>query len=231
MTKQVIDISEHNLRRGVIDWQRVKESGVFGVMLRAGWAGYEGGIVWDESIEESIMAAHRAKLHVGLYLYSYTKSPQAAHRSAAEITKFAERFMGIIDMPLAFDVEETNLPCLIGQGKQGLTDTVIAFLFEVQRSGWRGVFYTYTAFALTYLDMRRLAAREMWVADYRADEKIMREQLGREISMWQYAGESGKCDGVTGPCDRNHCYVDYPLEIAKSFQNGLLFNTSAGGAQ
>lgn len=228
MRKQVIDISEQNLHKGEVDWERVKSSGVFGVMLRAGKADYAGEIKQSENIGQSIMAAHDAGLHVGLSLYSYTKSPAAAHRAAARLIKFAGSFIGAIDMPLAFEVKETKLPCLIGQGRQGLTDTVIAFLFEVNRAGWRGIFHTYTDFALTYLDMKRLKTREIWIADYRGDENILREQMARDISMWQYAGESGSCDGVDGACGRSCCYVDYPFEIAKSAQNGLGPGSSTG---
>lgn len=229
MGKQVIDISEHNVRRGAIDWQRVKASGVEGVMLRAGWAGYEGDIVFDDSIEENIAAAHAAGLCVGLYVYTYTKTPEAAHRAAGQVIELAKRHEGKITLPIAFDVEETHLPCLVSQGKEGLTDTVIAFLFEIERLGYYGVFYTYTAFALTYLNMQRLAARDLWIADYRGDESVMQRQLGRkDYGMWQYIGSKGMCEGVIGACDRNHCYIDYPPHIAKRMLNGLFWNPPTG---
>ena len=216
MIKQVIDISEHNVRRGAIDWQRVKASGVAGVMLRAGWAGYAGDIVFDESIEENILAAHAAGLDVGLYVYAYTKTPAAAHRAAGQVVALARSHVGKITMPIAFDVEETKLPCLISQGKEGLTDTVIAFLFEVERLGYYGVFYTYTAFAMTYLNLQRLVGRDIWIADYRGDEAVMQRQLGRkDYGMWQYIGERGACDGVPGGCRQSRCYIDYPHYIAK----------------
>lgn len=225
MNKQVIDISEHNVRRGAIDWQKVKASGVDGVMLRAGWAGYEGDIVFDDSIDESITSAHAVGLDVGLYVYTYTKTPVAAHRAAGQVVELAKKHPGKITMPIAFDVEESHLPCLISQGKEGLTDTVIAFLFEIERLGYYGVFYTYTAFALTYLNMQRLISRDIWIADYRGDEAVMQRQLGRrDYGMWQYAGDNGRCDGVTGACNRSHCFIDYPLHIAKHMFNGLFWN-------
>ena len=70
----VIDISVHNTRRGRIDFQRVYNSGVRGIMIRIGWAGYEGEIVEDESLEDSVIRAAAAGLGVGLYVYSYCTS-------------------------------------------------------------------------------------------------------------------------------------------------------------
>lgn len=224
---EIIDVSEHNVRRGTINWHAVKASGVTGVMIRIGWAGYEGGIAdnnaVDQSLDASIRGAYAAGLNVGLYVYTYTKTPAAARIAAAECVEIAKRYAGMINMPIAFDVEETALPCLTQQGKAGLTDTVIAFLDEVKRRGYYSVWYTYTAFAIQFLDRTRLASYDLWIADYRGNEGLMQSQLGRSTyGMWQYLGDQGTCSGVTGPCDRNYCYKDYPAVIAAAGLNGLI---------
>ena len=224
--QEVIDISEHNVRRGAINWSAVKAAGITGVMIRIGWAGYEGGIAANNAIDKcldtSIREAHVAGLDVGLYVYTYTKTPAAARIAAAECVEIAKRYPGMINLPIAFDVEETTLPCLIQQGRKGLTDTVIAFLEEVKRLGYYAVYYTYTSFAMQYLDQTRLAPYDLWVADYRGDEALMQRQLGRsDYGMWQYIGDRGTCAGVTGACDRNYCYKDYPVVIAAKGYNGL----------
>ncbi len=223
---QLIDISEHNVRRAAIDWQRVKASGITGAIIRIGWAGYEGPIAannaLDPSLDASIRGAHAAGLNVGLYVYAYTKNPAAAKIAAAECVEIAKRYPGMINLPIAFDVEETKLPCLIAQGREGLTDTVIAFLDEINAGGYYGVWYTYTAFIVQYLNTQRLRAYDLWIADYRSNEALMRQQIGRsDYGMWQYIGDAGSCPGVTGPCDRNYCYIDYPAIIAQQGLNGL----------
>ncbi len=227
---EIIDISEHNVRRGAINWKAVKAAGIAGVMIRIGWAGYEGPIAannaLDQSLTSSIRGARSAGLDVGLYVYTYTKTPAAAKIAAAECVEIAKRYPGMINLPIAFDVEETALPCLTQQGKSGLTDTVIAFLDEVKRLGYYAVWYTYTAFAIQYLDRARLAAYDLWIADYRGSESLMQSQIGRsDYGMWQYLGDKGTCAGVTGPCDRNYCYRDYPLLIAAAGLNGLAAGT------
>lgn len=228
--REIIDISEHNVRRGAINWPAVKAAGITGVMIRIGWAGYEGGIAdnnaLDQSLDASIRGAHAAGLDVGLYVYTYTKTPAAAKIAARECVQIAKRYPDMINLPIAFDVEETALNCLTAQGKTGLTNTVIAFLDEVKRLGYYAVLYTYTSFAMQYLDRARLAAYDIWVADYRGDETLMRSQLGRsDYGMWQYIGDKGVCAGVTGPCDRNYCYRDYPAVIAAAGLNGLVAST------
>lgn len=223
---EIIDISEHNVNRKSIDWLKVKAAGVSGVMIRIGWAGYDGGIASnnaiDQNLDASIIGAHAAELNVGLYVYTYTKTPAAAKVAARECVEIAKQYPSIINLPIAFDVEETSLPCLTQQGVSGLTDTVITFLDEVKRLGYYAVWYTYTAFAAQYLDRTRMTDYDLWVADYRDNEALMQRQLGRsDYGMWQYLGDNGTCSGVTGACDRSHCYVDYPAEIAKAELNGL----------
>ena len=187
MEKLIVDISEHEIRKnGFRPRELAKKAD--GIMMRLGWAGYNGELALDDDIDELIEASLAAGLHIGLYLYCYCKSPSAANLAANRAIQFVERYKGKIDLPIALMVSETHLPCLINQGKEGLTDTVIAFLFEVERLGWQGMFATYTAFAQTYLDMKRLKPRELWITDYRMDEDVMRNQLGRsDYAMWRYA--------------------------------------------
>ena len=230
---EIIDVSEHNTRRGAIDWKKVKASGVTGVMIRVGWAGYDGHIAanngLDDAFEANIKGAAAAGLDVGLYVYSYCKNPTAARIAAEECVEIAKRYPKIITLPIAFDVEETELNCLTIQGPDGLSQTVNAFLFAVEQLGYYGVFYTYTSFALQYLNLSMLKRRDFWVADYVHNEEKIRSLLGRDFGMWQYIGDKGRCDGVTGACDRNYCYRDYPLDIAKVFKNGLFWNPPTGG--
>ena len=231
---EIIDVSEHNTRRAKIDWEKVKASGVKGVMVRIGWAGYDGRIAdnggLDDAFEQNIIGAYNAGLDVGLYVYSYTRDPAAARIAAEECVEIAKQFPQMITLPIAFDVEETNLSCLTMQGKDGLANTINAFCFAVEQLGYYPIVYTYTSFAVQHINMAMIKSRDFWVADYRNNEELMRKQLGRDFGMWQYIGDAGKCEGVTGACDRNYVYVDYPIHIAKQFKNGLWYNPLTGGS-
>ncbi|WP_312645698.1 GH25 family lysozyme [Hydrogenoanaerobacterium sp.] len=214
----VIDISEHNVRNGRIDWERVKASGVHGVMVRIGWAGFDGKLMVDKSLDDSITRAHAAGLGVGLYVYSYCTGAVAARAAARQAAKIANSYKGKITYPICFDVEETVLPHLTRLGKSKLTDTVAAFCNEVEKSGYYAMWYTYTYFAKAYLDIKRLAPYDLWVADYRSTVTC---PWDTPHGMWQYRGDEGRCDGVTGACDRNYAYKDYPAIIRAAGLNHL----------
>lgn len=201
MEKLIADISEHEIRENGFHPEKLAKE-FYGVMLRLGWAGYNGELVFDDEIEEHIKAAADAGLHIGLYLCCYCKNPAAANLAANRAAKFASKFGEKIDLPIALSVKETHLPCLTGQGREGLTDTVSAFLFEIKRSGFIGILDTYAAFAMTYLDMNRLRQKELWITDFRMDEKAMRRQLKRDDwGMWRYSFDK---------MGFSRCRKDYP---------------------
>ena len=212
----VIDISVHNTRRGRIDFQRVYNSGVRGIMIRIGWAGYEGEIVEDESLEDSVIRAAAAGLGVGLYVYSYCTSEQAAKKAAQQAVETARRFVGKITYPIVFDVEETQTAALINLGREELTDTVIAFCEEVQQLGYYAMWYSYPYFIQTHLEADRLQPFDLWIADY--STTVNYDEF---YGMWQYIGNGGTCPGVTGPCDRDYAFQDYPAIIRRAGLNDL----------
>ncbi|MFV0497968.1 MAG: GH25 family lysozyme [Candidatus Fimivivens sp.] len=209
MIKQVIGISAQNTQQGTIDWQRVRASGVEGVMLRVGKTAYNGDVTKDAGLDSCIQAASAQGLWVGLYVEAHTKNPAAAHRAADQMVRLARQHPDKINMPLAFCVQDTQSACLISQGKEGLTDSVIAFLFEVSRQGYRGMFYTDLTFAKTHLNLERLFERDIWIADPRGDQDALQRDLGRDWCMWEYTGAQAVCDGVPNGCARSRCSVDF----------------------
>ncbi|GKH49211.1 hypothetical protein CE91St46_03220 [Eubacteriales bacterium] len=239
---EAIDISEHNVRAGAIDWAAVRASGVPAVMIRIGWAGYDGPIAGnnaiDDSFDASVRGAAAAGLDVGLYVYAYCRTPTAARIAARECVRIAQAYPGIITYPIAIDVEETGAKtghCLTGQGKAGLASTIAAFCDEAAAGGYYAAWYTYAAFAASYIDTAALAAYDLWIANYAKDSETMAQWCGRDsYGMWQYAGDKdtydlvrghlrlpGGCPGVSGPCDRNRVYRDYPSIIRTAGLNGL----------
>ena len=148
-----IDLSEHNTRRARVDFNAVKQSGVNFAIVRAGWCGYEGEIDVDDNLDRTIRDALEAGVDVGLYVYSYAKSDQAARVAARALVDVAKQYT--ITYPLVFDVEETRDPCLLSQGRIGLTSTIAAFCKEIQALGYYAMWYTYSAFVQQYLDQSR----------------------------------------------------------------------------
>lgn len=209
-----IDISIYNVRQGPIDWSEVRRAGKQFVMIRAGWANYAGKIYEDSTLAESVQGATDAGLDVGLYLYDYC-ADVAAHRAAAKnLIAIAGRFAGMLTMPLALDVEETELPVLTEQGKTALTDGVIAFCDELQKAKYYAMWYSYTAFIQQHLERERLLPYDLWLADYRANP------WATPHGMLQYKG-GGECPGVHGPCDLDRAFKNYPAILRSAGLNHL----------
>jgi GH25 family lysozyme M1 (1,4-beta-N-acetylmuramidase) len=198
----------------VVDWPKVKAGGVDFALIRVGYSGYAGEIHQDTLFKSHLEGAIAAGLDVGVYVYAYNKNPDSARKTARDIVQLVKPYK--LAYPIAFDIEETKDTCLTAQGKSGLTDTVIAFIDELASLGYLGMWYTYTYFVPANLDQSRLAQYECWIADYR-------KACGYtgDYGIWQYVGDSGRCEGVEGACDRNIAYKDYPGIIRAQGLNGF----------
>ena len=105
-------------------------AGVRFALVRAGWGGYEGGIEegFDPRFAANSTGARAAGLGVGAYLYSYMKTPAAAHAAAAGFLRLALPFSP--DYPLVLDFEDS--PTYAGQSKSKNTDIARTFLEDLE---------------------------------------------------------------------------------------------------
>ena len=198
-----IDVSRY---QNAIDWPRVAASGVSFAFVRVGWAGYEGGIDvgLDPCFARNTAGAAAAGLAVGAYVYSYCKTPAAAHRAAREAAALLAPYR--LTMPLAFDIEDAATYKALGRAQSSAV--AAAFLEEAKAQGYYPLLYTYTSFAHSYLDMSALSAYDLWLADYRGYMGL------KGASIWQHTSD-GWVDGISGRVDLNIAYKDYPALIGR----------------
>lgn len=214
-----IDVSRHN---GAVDFKKVAAAGKKFVFVRVGWAGWDGPIErnngLDKLFHENMKAAIAAGLQVGVYVYSYCKTPEAARIAAHETLELVKPY--VLDYPIAFDIEDTSDAGTRYDKMSKADNSAIcaAFLSTIQRSGYYGLLYTYTSFAQNYLDMTALPEWDVWIAQY-ANSVTYKGTYG----IWQYKGDVagfvGSCPGVTGACDLNVAYKDYAALIAAAGLN------------
>lgn len=209
MEKKGIDVSVH---QGLIDWAAVKASGVEFAIIRAGTSLYEGGVTEDKNFRQNMAGAAKVGLPVGVYVYSYDHTVEAARKTAQALAQLIAPYE--LTYPVAYDLEYENFTATAG--KKLNTDIAAAFLEEMQKQGYYVMLYSSTSFFLQFLEMERLKAYDIWVADYRG-------YVGYTgpYGIWQHAGDSGRCPGVTGPCDLNIGYKDYPAIIRGAGLNRL----------
>lgn len=212
MANRVIDVSSHNEK---IDFNKVKASGIWGVIIRAGVTGYGSShtMYKDDYFDRNYAAAKAAGLHVGAYYYSGALTEDFA-------VKEAKFFLSIIagkqlDLPVYMDVEEehstTNMPAL---GRSKLTAVVKKWCQTVEDAGYYTGFYTAKSWCQSYLNMGDLSEFTLWLAHWTSQT----DYTGA-FGMWQYSA-TGRVDGISGDCDMNYCYQDFPAVIKAAGLNG-----------
>lgn len=199
--KDIIDVSRY---QGVIDWEKLVGK-IGGAMLKTVSTNKSfGGIYIDPQFERNYAECKRLGIPVGVYYYTYA---QDAATVEAELAKLREALTGkTMNLPVAVDVEDNKLKPL---SADALTDLVIAAADAIESWGLYAMVYTYTYYANTELNMDRLAAYDLWIADYRGTRPT------RKHGMWQYTS-TGKLDGIAGNVDMNHAYKDYPSIITRA---------------
>ena len=194
MANQVVDVSTF---QQTIDWSQVKQDGIVGAMIRAG---YGFGTV-DNQYRVNVTGCENNGIPYGMYHYSYATNIEDAKKEAEFFINNAKGTSP--SYPLAMDVEEASQAAM---GKQALTAMILAFCDMVKAAGYQPMLYTNLNWATNYIDMARIDAAgiDVWLAQYntQCDYK-------GAYTMWQYTSK-GVVDGITAnTVDMNWCYKDY----------------------
>lgn len=202
--KDIIDVSRY---QGTIDWAKVR-SNVGGAMLKTVSTNSRyGGIYIDQQFERNYAECKRLGIPVGAYYYTYAQTPE---RVQEELAKLREALAGkTFTLPVAVDVEDNKLAPL---SADALTDLVIAAADAIESWSMYAMVYTYTYYSNTELNMDRLAAYDLWIADRTGKRPT------RKHGMWQYTNKY-KMPGVPeqdGLVDMSHVYKDYPTIITRA---------------
>ena len=198
---KVIDVSAH---QGNIEWSKVAESGVEGVLIRAAYRGYGsvGNLKEDACFSQNIKGALRAGLKVGAYVYSQAITAEEAREEAQLVLSLTEGYT--LELPIAFDWEHIDHTEArtdnIGLGE--LTDIAKAFLEEIRLAGRTPMVYFNQEMAYLQYDLSELVGYEFWLAEYGAYPKFY-----YNVRAWQYA-----CiltmDGIKGAVDTNLYFTE-----------------------
>lgn len=184
------------------DWKAVKAAGIDFAIIRAGYCYNNGAVKVDTTYHYNMQQALAAGLDVGVYLFSYALTAAAAERSANELLPLIAPYS--ISMPVIFDIEDSTAVTYTKFTKTLNTSIVDSFLSVIQANGYIGMIYANKSFFEVNLDMKQLAAYEVWVAQW--DSACT---YTGDYGIWQYS-EKGKVNGINTYVDMNYCYKDYP---------------------
>lgn len=200
-----VDVSKWQKK---IDWERVK---VDFAIVRVGYCNSDGSVVEDPYYKQNMEGANAAGIPVGVYVYSYAANKASATKAAKAVIELVKPYN--LQYPLIWDMEDKKYcrPAL----KDSNTEMVQAVMDLWEKNGYYAMWYTYKAFANSYVDADKLAKYDFWLAHYtdKTDYK-------RAFGIWQYSS-SGKVAGINGNVDVNYAYKDYAKMILSKGLNRL----------
>ncbi len=219
-----IDVSSHN---GVIDWQKVKSSGLDYAIIRVGYTGWtksKHSLNYDANYKANIEGALSAGIPIGVYWYSQALNKNEA---LAEADKLLSAIKGYnITLPVVFDYEfageaEGRLDCAWRDGtlnKSSMTQIADVFAQAVKGAGYIPAIYANKSFLTKNIDGNALSQKYyIWLAHYTTKTDYSGNYL-----MWQYTS-AGKVSGISTSNSVDCSFLYYPWKVT-----GL--KTSARGA-
>lgn len=188
--KKLIDLSHHN---GTIDFNKVKASGIEGVILRAGY-----GTSLDRKFIEYVTACNKLDIPVGIYWFSYAYTIGMARNEANVCADVIKPYK--ITLPVFFDWEQDSWNTAVRNGVNPtvglITSMNRAFCENIYAAGYKAGFYYNEDYRLRKLDMDALAGYYRWHARYK-------DSISVECDLWQYSA-SGTVDGINGRVDMDY---------------------------
>ena len=199
-----IDVSYHN---GVIDWAKVKASGVDYAIIRCGYGmdlEYQDDKQWFNNVEGCLNNG----IPFGVYLYSHASDTSRASSEADHVLRLLnEAGLSPSDLgyPVYFDMEDQDI---IDGGNYAAVATT--FCNKIEAAGYEAGIYSSTSWFNNRLTDSCFNNWTKWVAQWNASSGLTYDGLSNFTSgngMWQFS-DYGSIPGISGPCDLNYTFMD-----------------------
>ena len=210
-----IDVSAYQTN---VDYNKVKNAGYEFVIIRAGYGRVAS--QKDKEFETHYKNAKAAGLHVGAYWYNYAVTPEDALTEAkvcAEILKGKQ-----FDMPIYYDIEEQKT---FNTGRDNVDSIAKTFCNYMESQGFFCGIYGGEHLVKNLLYPSTATRYAFWYAQY-----LKNPRYSGAYGLWQYsiagAGAGNNpfgvppVPGVSGQCDVDYCYENYPERIKRLKLNG-----------
>lgn len=198
--KKVIDVS---YAQGNIDFKKVKNAGIDGVIIRAGYG--KGNA--DDYFTHNITNAIKNKLHIGIYWFSYAYTVDMARREAKYCNDLIQKYKLNLDMPVFFDWEYDSMRYANNNGvypdKSLITNMNKAFCEEITKLGYVAGYYLNEDYRKNYIDESKLTEYKRWFSYPGEDYK--------NCYLFQYTFD-GEINGISGTVDMDYLYGSYTNE-------------------
>lgn len=199
MAEKWIDVSAH---QGMIDWPKVKASGVAGAVIRAGYG--KSSDQQDAQFSANIRGAHAAGLKEAVYWFHYADSVDGILKEWAVCRQVILPYRQSI-LFVASDYEYDSCRYYkklhgTAPGNDLVNRMVNAFLAAAKADGWGTALYTNKDYRQNVFSAATLTAWPLWLADYTGGPDVP--------CMLQQTGSTGSVPGIYGGVDMNVCFSD-----------------------
>lgn len=206
-----VDVARY---QGTIDWSRMATSQVDFAMVRLGYrSAADGNIVEDPNARYNLQEAQKNEIMLGGYFFSTAVSEEEAIEEANWAADLIDQYS--ITYPVAYDCEGYNEPesRQYGLSKKERTDIALAFLKQIEKRGYEGMFYSSKNELEDdqgWLTSKIEKDYKIWVAQYPAVAYPATEKTtySGKHHMWQYT-TNGVVPGVSQNVDMNVAYFGY----------------------
>lgn len=208
-----IDVSNHN---GVIDWAKVKASGVDYAIIRCGY-GMDRRDQDDTQWLNNVRGCINNNISFGVYIYSYATTTSRASSEADHVLRLL-REAGLepsdLGYPVYFDMEDAST---VNSDHAAIAR---AFCNKIEAAGYEVGIYANKSWFNDRLTDSCFNNWTKWVAEWNASSGLTYDGLSNFSSgngMWQFS-DYGSVPGVGGACDLNYTFmephnVEYSLDI------------------
>ncbi len=205
-TKNLLKGIDVSYARGVIDWEKVKASGLVDfAILRAGYGKETSQI--DDQFSRNYTACKQLGIPVGAYWYSYATTVAEAEQEANVCLQIIQGKQ--FEYPVAFDIEEAR--CLPQADAISTT-----FCTALENAGYYMAIYTFKS----ALESNFSAAVKNRYDIFLSHIGVQQTDYAGDYGLWQYSW-TGCIPGISGDVDLDYAYKDYPTMIQNAGLNGF----------
>ena len=209
-TKNLLKGIDVSYAQGVIDWEKVKASGLVDfAILRAGYGKETSQI--DDQFSRNYTACKQLGIPVGVYWYSYATTVDEAEQEAKVCLQTIQGKQ--FEYPVAFDIEEAR--CL--PQADALSTT---FCTALENAGYYTAIYTFKS----ALESNFSAAVKNRYDIFLSHIGVQQTDYAGSYGLWQYSW-TGCIPGISGDVDLDYAYKDYPTIIHQAELNGFTKET------
>ena len=205
-TKNLLKGIDVSYAQGVIDWEKVKASGLVDfAILRAGYGKETSQI--DDQFSLNYTACKQLGIPVGAYWYSYATTVAEAEQEANVCLQIIQGKQ--FEYPVAFDIEEAR--CLPQADAISTT-----FCTALENAGYYTAIYTFKS----ALESNFSAAVKNRYDIFLSHIGVQQTDYAGSYGLWQYSW-TGYIPGISGDVDLDYAYKDYPTMIQNAGLNGF----------